>query len=281
MTETTRDRALRALLVDRVDRSVRRRRWLVPTVGVGAFVVAGALTAGALVGTGLLQQSLSPEDATALVSTGAAGDVTLLGSPVVRLTDGSTRLTLPERPSGARDVAVGLQCAPTGTATVTVARGGDRGDGSGDATTADCGTAVTLPVGSAAGDRPTVRVDHDGGAMTVWASWARPDPIPGPSPEQQDAVEDGIVTRSEYVAALNRYVGCMRASGHPVDLGDEQPVVFAIAIPSDAVQADARCGATESTDVDSMWQAEHPDAELYSTAAGAPYDPAADPRYAG
>ncbi|NII40979.1 hypothetical protein E9228_001615 [Curtobacterium flaccumfaciens] len=278
MTETTRDRALRALLVDRVDRSVRRRRWLVPTIGIGAFVVAGSLTAGALVGAGLPQQSLSPEDATALVSTGAAGDVTLLGSPVVRVTDGPTTLTLPGRPSGARDVAVGLQCAPDGTATVTVGTSGDDG---GDPTTADCGTSVTVAVGRAAGERPVVRVDHDGGAMTVWAAWARPDPVPGASPEQQAALEDGIVTRSEYVAALDRYVGCMRASGHPVDLGDEQPVVFAIGVPSESVQADARCGATELIDVDSMWQAEHPDAELYTSAAGAPYDPAADPRYAG
>jgi hypothetical protein len=127
MTETTRDRALRALLVDRVDRSVRRRRWLIPTIGIGAFVVAGSLTAGALVSTGLLQQSLSPEDAAALVSTGAAGDVTLLGSPVVRVTDGPTTLTLPGRPSGARDVAVGLQCAPDGTAAVTVGTSGDDG----------------------------------------------------------------------------------------------------------------------------------------------------------
>ncbi|PZE61493.1 hypothetical protein DEJ24_04280 [Curtobacterium sp. MCPF17_001] len=276
MTETTRDRALRALLVDRVDRSVRRRRWLVPTIGVGAFVVAGSLTAGALVGTGLLQQSLTPEDASALVATGAAGDVTLLGSPVVRVTDGSTTLTLPGRPSGARDVAVGLQCAPPGTATVTIGTG----DGGVDPTTADCGASVTLPVGADTAGRPTVRVEHDG-PMTVWASWARPDPIPGPSPEQQAALEDGVVTRFEYVAAWDRYVGCMRASGHPVDLGPLQPVVIVSGIPTEALQADSRCGASELLDVDAMWQNEHPDAEPYTPAAGAPYDPASDPRYAG
>ncbi len=272
MTTTPRDRALRALLVDRVERSVRRRRWLIPTVGVGAFIVAGALTAGALVGTGLLQQSLAPEDAAALVATGAAGDVTLLGAPVVRVSDGPTSLTLPERPSGAQHVAVGLQCAPTGTASVAVAGGVP--------TTADCGTSVSLPVGADTAGRPTVRVEHDG-PMTVWASWARPDPIPGPSPEQQAALEDGVVTRSEYVAAWDRYVGCMRASGHPVDLGPLQPVVFVSGIPTEALQADSRCGASELLDVNAMWQNEHPDAEPYTPAAGAPYDPATDPEYAG
>jgi hypothetical protein len=277
MNTTSRDDALRALLVDRVGRSARRRRWLVPTIGVGAFVVAGGLTAGALVGTGLLQQTLAPEDARALVETGAAGDVTLLGAPVVRVSDGATSLTLPDRPSGAHHVAVGLQCAPPGTATVTV--GADEGDG--EPTTADCGTSITLPVGSSAGERPVVRVDHAGSPMTVWTSWARPDPVPGPSPEQQAALEDGVVTRSEYVAAWDRYVGCMRASGHPIDLGPEQPVVFAIGIPVEANQADSRCGASELSDVDSMWQNEHPDAQQYTPAAGARYDPASDPRYAG
>lgn len=272
MTTTPRDRALRALLVDRVERSVRRRRWLVPTVGIGAFVAAGALTAGALVGTGLLQQSLAPEDAAALVGTGAAGDVTLLGAPVARVSDGPTSLTLPGRPSGAEHVAVGLQCAPTGTASVTVAGGAP--------TTADCGTSVVLPVRADAAGRQTVRVEHEG-PMTVWASWARPDPVPGPSPQQQAALEDGVVTRSEYVAAWDRYVGCMRASGHPVDLGPEQPVVFAIGIPVEAVQADGRCGPSELSDVDSMWQSEHPDAQQYTPAAGARYDPATDPEYAG
>lgn len=277
MNTTSRDDALRALLVDRVGRSARRRRWLVPTIGVGAFVAAGALTAGALVGTGFLQQTLAPEDATALVETGAAGDVTLLGAPVVRVSDGATSLTLPDRPSGAHHVAVGLQCAPPETATVTVGAG----EGDGEPTTADCGTSITLPVGSSAGERPVVRVDHAGSPMTVWAAWSRPDPVPGPSPEQQDAVEDGVVTRPEYVAAWDRYVGCMRASGHPVDLGDEDPVVFAIAVAAESAQADTRCGAVELGQVGALWQAEHPDAQEFTSAAGARYDPAADPRYAG
>jgi hypothetical protein len=258
------------VLVDRVERSARRRRWTVPVISIGAFLVAGSLTAGALVGTGLLQQSLSPEDAAMLVQTGSAGDVTLIGSPVVRVADGPTSVTLSARPSGADAVAIGLQCAPAGSATVTVTGGAP--------TTAACGTSITVPVETK--KWPSVRVDHDG-SMTVWAAWARPDPVPGPSPEQQAAVEDGVVTRPEYVAAWDRYVGCMRASGHPVVLGPEQPVVFAIGIAVEGTQADARCGAAELTDVDAMWQAEHPDAQQFSAAAGARYDPAADPEYAG
>ena len=275
MNTTSRDDALRALLVDRVGRSARRRRWLVPTIGVGAFVAAGALTAGALVGTGFLQQTLAPEDATALVETGAAGDVTLLGAPVVRVSDGATSLTLPDRPSGAHHVAVGLQCAPPETATVTV--GADEGDG--EPTTADCGTSITLPVGSSAGERPVVRVDHAGSPMTVWAAWARPDPVPGPSPEQQDAVEDGVVTRPEYVAAWDRYVGCMRASGHPVDLGPLQdPVVFAIA---DAGRGRHRrtagAGRPSCAMSTHMWQNEHPDAQEFTTRCGSAVRPGQRP----
>jgi DNA-directed RNA polymerase specialized sigma24 family protein len=71
-----------------------------------------------------------------------------------------------------------------------------------------------------------------------------------------------------------------RRSARLVD-GDLLPWLLAIGVAAESSQADSRCGAVELGQVDALWQAEHPDAPEFSTAAGAPYDPAADPRYAG
>lgn len=270
---TNRDQVLRAALIGEVRRAARRRRWTLPLLGLGGFVVAGALTAGALVGSGVFQPVMDQQEASALVASGLAGDARLLGAPVLRVTDDGAELTLGARPAGARHVAVGLQCTATRTVSVSI-------DG-GRSTTASCGSAVVLDAPAGAHDRPTVTVEpRAAGAMTVWAAWAEPDPLPGPSEQQRAALADGVVTRSEYVAAWQRWTGCMRALGHPVG-ADLDQVVIVTGVPTEAERVDARCGAAELVEVDSAWQAEHPDAPAYSSAAGARWTAEDDPRFAG
>jgi hypothetical protein len=269
---TARDQALRAALVADVERSVRRRRWRLPAMGVGAFALAGALTAGALVSSGLLQQTASPQDAAAIVDTGAAGDVTFLGSPVTRVADGPTSLQLPSRPAGARSITVGAQC---GSGHVTITVQGSRSE------VFDCSsTSIGLPVPTASAPTVTFEPTHDAG-ITVWAAWTKPDPLPGPSLQQQLAMSDGIVTRSEYLAAWNRYLGCMQALGHPVGSPVQTSVIIATGIPGDALQADDRCEAAELSDVDGTWQTEHPKASEDPGLGSATWTAAADPKYAG
>jgi hypothetical protein len=270
---TTRDDALRALLVGRVT-TTRRRRWRLPVLGIGAFAVAGALTAGALVSSGLLQQQADPIDAKSLIDTGAAGDVSFLADPVERTSDSETSLTLGARPTDAAQVAIGAQCAPPRTVSVTV-------DGThvADVTCGDAGRIIDLH-GTTSTPTLDLTPSTDGG-YTVWAAWARPDPIPGPSVQQQEALADGIVTRTEYLAAWNRYLGCMRAIGHPIDATTQTQMFVAVGIPGDDYQADARCYASEFGDVDGVWQTEHPSPPGDDSFGAQNYVPATDdPRYA-
>lgn len=265
---TTRNDAVRAMLVERV-RASRPHRWRLPLIGVGAFVVAGALTGGAIAGSLYLQSTSDRRDTEMLQSIGQIGYNRAVGDRVERLATGPTSLRLPERP-GDRSavVAIAGECPATTTLSVRV--------GTGPATDVPCGASATLVEPPGSGDVRDVTVMPDrGGAYTVWAVWAVPDPLPGPSAQQRDAVADGVVTRSEYLAAFNRYLGCMRALGHPYGPISTSSTTFLLGIPSSALMTSDRCAASEFDQVDALWQSEHPDGGAQQ------YDPATDdPRYA-
>jgi hypothetical protein len=272
-----RDSAVRSLLVEQVVAVTRRGRWRLPLLGIGAFAVAGALTAGAVVGSGLLQQDVDPQDAAVLATSGIAPPVSFVGSPVVRVADGPTSLTLPERPEGASVLVVGGQCGAPRTIRVSVSGGAD--------TVLECGSPAAVVAAPATGSGAPTSLSFlpsDRGGSTVWASWARPAPMPAASQQQRDETEDGVVTRSEYLAAWNRYLGCMRALGHPIGQVAQSATVLSYGIPGAALDANDRCSAAEFQDVDTTWQSEHPlDADGVPT-MGLEYVPARDdPRYAG
>lgn len=268
MTDT-RNEALRAMLVERVAGTAPRRRWRLPVIGIGAFVVAGALTGGAVAGAVSMQERSDQHEVAAIVDGTAAAGNDLVGDPVQRFADGPTTLQLPPRPdvAGVR-VVVGGQCSPDITLLV--------GAVSGSTTEVSCGQPA-VAVGQPRADDRTIAITPDrAGSMTVWAGWATPHREPGPSAQQRAEIADGVVTRSEYLAAFNRYLGCMRASGHPIDGVATSTTTFLWGIPESALRASDDCQAAEFSDTAAIWDAEHPGD------GSAPYDAAADdPRFRG
>jgi hypothetical protein len=87
-------------------------------------------------------------------------------------------------------------------------------------------------------------------------SWAK---IPklAESPSQKQEMSDGVVTRDEDLAAVNRYVGCMDGSGNSVGVFPTS-VVPGYSVRDLAVRngSDNRCYVTEYRDVDIKWQLE-------------------------
>jgi hypothetical protein len=99
--------------------------------------------------------------------------------------------------------------------------------------------------------------------------------------QQQEALADVVVTRTEYLAVWNRYLGCMRALGHPIDATTQTQMFVAVGIPGAAFEADARCYASEFQEVDGDWQTEHPSAPGDNSFGSQTDDPSRDdPRYA-
>jgi hypothetical protein len=271
---TTRKEALRSALDQEVRRGNARRRWRLPLLAVGACTLAGALTAGAIVGGGLLQFTLTHQEAQDIVDSGSAGPVRFISAPVVRVTDATTTLTLPSRPSGDAHLAFAAQCGGTRTVTVTIDTNTTR--------TMTCGDpATTLAVDGR--PRSITFTPSERGGLTVWAGWVRPDPIPKASAAQREATADGVVTRSEYLAAWNRYLGCMTAQGHSIDGSGQTTNLVASGIPSAAYEADAHCYPAEFGDVDGLWQGEHAQDHTSTDEVwgGLRYDPSTDdPRFA-
>jgi hypothetical protein len=138
------------------------------------------------------------------------------------------------------------------------------GDWIGGAQCTDDGTSIgggaawgTQPTSGGGAHKVTIDTDPD---MTheVWTAWVKEPPLPDQSRQQQAELRDGVVTRQEYVAAFNRFLGCMAAGGH--DVGGieqrDQDVTFPMGIP-DAANNDGTyetCYVREYREVDGQWQ---------------------------
>jgi DNA-directed RNA polymerase specialized sigma24 family protein len=291
-TASPRDNDLRRMLVATADltpliRTRPSRRVVVACVA--AFALAGALTGGALA---VSAAGKAPSTATefdvqyAAQRMAAASDGTLLGTPTSVAAGGQLQLPLIDRPSGANNLVIGFECQEAGKFTTrldskivatetcylppTVSNGvGDDGVTQspqlkpGDAqrltlptneasaillTTTDHSTALTF---GAPGDRQ----------FTVWISWVR---IPKLTPSAAEKAElaDGVITRAEYLAAFDRLVGCMTASGHPLTDIDESGETVSFSFDSlgdPVIDADFnRCFETEDALVREMWLKENP-----------------------
>lgn len=119
------------------------------------------------------------------------------------------------------------------------------------------GTAWTEPLTS--GGPHTLTIDTDAG-MTheVWAAWVREPPLPEQSAQQRAELSDGVVTRPEYAAAFNRYLGCLAALGHDAGGFEQREDYdrFLFGPPGAAVDdgSDEICYTREFKDVDTLWQ---------------------------
>jgi len=255
--DSERDTHLRRLLVATADttpavrpRPTRR----VLAAGLAAFVLAGALTGGAVAVT--TAGPTSPDDAAlsgfATSALGTSG--TIVGDAESFSGEGSAELTIPRAPrDGDRlvivtrcdqgvalnlrldnDVITDGECAGTGSAYRAI-----------DRTTAHTITA-SAPTGK---------------SYAVWASWFTDMPEPVASEQQKYDLSDGIVTRDEYVAAYGRFVGCMAEAGFPpppIDLTTTEVLSYSVAgSDASAFIAHERCYRREFWDEDAAWQLAH------------------------
>ncbi|RDH96460.1 hypothetical protein DEU32_10973 [Curtobacterium sp. AG1037] len=275
---SARDQALRALLVRTVEQPSRRRRWRAGAIG-GAVLSA---LAGGLVG-GAVTAAAAPDPEAAAAQAGARAAVLgatqpsmhVVGEPRGVIGTGDGALRVGSVPTGAELLVWSLRCRSDGGST-SVGPASSR-------TSATCTTGRTINgsvrVADVEGADLTVRTDG-GTAWTLSVGWVRTPPMPGPSAAQQYELADGVVTRSEYLAAFHRFQGCMTARGDSLGVVPESSLFVAYGV--DDQDAGDRCGRAEFDEVSAAWQAEHPaPADDDGTWGAQPYDPAADPRYAG
>jgi hypothetical protein len=261
------------------DRTAELRRALVATAGaapylrprprrkvviasIAAFALAGALTGGAVSTAAATSNSdaalgrLMQLEARAQLK---ENNGHLVGSPFVFEGSGKKSFDLGEAPAGANSVVEVFQCLDAG-----------RFDGSLDSSPASdiplsCSRADTQGSPTATTETIKGQGDHkftidsrDSAQYAVWLSWAYV-PVVTASPAQAAALSDGQVTRAEYVAAYNRYAGCMAALGYPIGDVPQSTIVISYAIVTAAVSdgADATCYPREYKQVDTKWQIEY------------------------
>lgn len=250
---TERDIRLRALLVDRVEAPAPRRRALfVVTVAVVALL-SGATGASAAALTLAPSAQTSAADsrlAESLVLSVARPNAVLAGE-VLSVSGKTGTAELGSRPDDATGIAIAVVCVAIGEYKVGL-------DGSptmgGTCTSESSGRGGgVLPVD----DGSSHALDLDGDAeVQLWAAWVREPPKPTASEQQLAEIEDGVITRDEYVAAFNRYSGCMGAAGVDVRAADPDAVIFHYSIPDAAVSSgtDELCYNTQFMQVDMGWQ---------------------------
>lgn len=249
--ESSRTIALRRELV-RTASSRRSARRLVIGASVGAFALGAAVT-GAVSAAAVSELSSANSEATAAwVASFARPNSQILGSVQHIQATGPDILELGPEPAEATGLVIAGGCTVVGEVRVSLDSeflmefGCESGDGS-----AGTRSMVEGP------DPHRLQIDVDAGAtFDFWAAWVREPPLPTASAQQLREVEDGTVTRDEYVAAFNRFVGCMGAAGYDLSATPQTTTVFNYAVPSPAVSdgSDERCYATQFQQVDTGWQ---------------------------
>lgn len=274
-----RDAAVRALLVDTVAQTPRRRRrWRLPTIAGAVVCVLGGAAAG-----GAITAAANPDPAAiaaqnrAAIVVGGAGSPyqEVVGTPVGRVGSAEETITVGRAPSGADTFRWVATCRTSGT--LSEWRSGKVwGTGPCEAGSTASNTYSAKEI---AGRQIRIAADRDLG-WTLSYGWLRTPPMPEASAAQDEAMDDGIVTRSEYLAAFDRFQGCMTARGESLGRIPTSSLFVAYAA-SDAYALDW-CIASEFDAVDATWQGEHPapPGADEGTWGSQQYDPAADPRYA-
>jgi hypothetical protein len=286
-TMDARDTELRRALVATVDLTPFTRRRPSKLLVIGAlvtFAAAGALTGGGVafaaasqIGTLSAAANYELSEAAQSLTTSSAGN--LLGAPIANTAEGTLEVPLVSGPDAATNVVLGFECKDPGTYTVkldstTVAREKCEaiaplsGIGNGGVVYPDDGKAavvqdVTLPAESPSAiliptNANTTALTIDGpnsGRFATWISWVVIPPL-APSAAEQAELADGVVTRAEYLAAMNRFIGCVTARGFSLSEVDMTgPLVgftFQSSTPA-AAGAETRCFDTEAEGVHAKW----------------------------
>lgn len=283
---STRNEALRRMLVATatVDgsaaggpapRAARRR------MGAVALAVAGLLVGGAA-GAAVMAaadpgapSTQADADAAIWVKAGLPEYDTIVGDPQAVVGSGMRDLAIGAAPAGATLFSWSARCL-SGDGTLTMRVGTDA------AMPALCdGTSLHFgehPSAAAAAGGVLHISASRGVRWAVYYGWVAQPPMPSASSAEMDAVADGVVTRSEYLASFNRFAGCMNSRGNPM-IVPETALVLAYAA-HDVLALDW-CYAAEFQDADVLWQSEHPAPDgTDSWAWGAqPYASVSDPLY--
>jgi hypothetical protein len=104
----------------------------------------------------------------------------------------------------------------------------------------------------------------------------------GPSAEQAVAIEDGVVTRDEYVDGFRRYRACMADLGIELVGGVESAQVISFSYQAQGTVEEENCYEAEWRQVDAAWQVENNDygdtiAALVACLTAAGHRPTHDP----
>lgn len=262
MSESTdRTNALRELLVTQVEASLHptRRSWRLGAVFVAVALASGAtgaLTAGAI------EQDVpyDPNVIASLALTGARANSTVIGEPYSVASSGDAVIDLGTAPEHATGIAIRLGCTEAGSIDVSL-------DGvwfTSLTCDAESPTGGSGNVTDFTGAGPHTLTFHSptGTGYEAFVAWVEEPPLPGPSAQQLSEIEDGVATREEYLAAFNRFAGCMGANGYDVGLAYTDTVILNYSIPSAAADAgvDVFCYLSQFQEVDTLWQLQNEDA---------------------
>lgn len=258
-TETDeRTSALRKMLVDAAASAApgRRRPWKLVSL-VAAVAIAsgatGAFSAAAIASSNPYEDNVIAN----LAASVARPNSVPVGQPHYVASDTAVTVALGDIPDGATGLAIRTSCTTPGTIDMTLDATwiGSFGCTEESQTGGGGSVASALPTG----DHLLTFTTSDGTAYEAWIVWVEEPPMPTSSRQQLAEMADGIATRDEYLAAFNRFVGCMGGAGHDVLADDADSVIINYGITSEAVDsgADELCYQTQFKDVDMAWQVQN------------------------
>jgi hypothetical protein len=259
----TRDRQLRRMLVATVDSGLPAPRptWHTAALSVGAFAFAGALAAGTLVTIGELQAEPASYDATLEISRPDLldDDVVILGAPLTVAGREDADIDLGLAPGTANGLVFQIYCLEPGFYRVEF----DEEPFTDVTCTEESEEPEIVARGVKSFDGPaprTITIDLESGGYLLWVAWLDQPADAEPSSAQREALDDGVVTREEYLAGFERYVACMADLGFVVSHGPLELEVLSYSIPGEAGHSGAanRCYEAEFQFVDMEWQVAHP-----------------------
>ncbi len=257
----SRNAVLRAELVAQVAESApprtAARTSRIAVASVLAFALAGAPTGGAVAATGALTPPSSVAISMDEMLMVSFPGTEFLGTPLIVTGSGETTVELGPQPEGATALALRVGCIDAGRYDIAI---DDASDGWVQCDEDD--VTVGPSIGgfssqydlSSTGPQSVTVSGASGDRYVVWVSWSAPPVAPEPSQAQADALADGVVTRDEYLAGLDRYIACMEASGWSVGVIDREAEVVDYRIEAISGADDSRCYAAEFVELDMAWQ---------------------------
>lgn len=253
----SRDQALRRMLVatsSAVPARPRRRRTVFASVA--AFVVAGALTGGAVSAAALNVESRPATISISAMTEGVVyDDAELFGTPLILSGQGETTLKLGAAPDGAKSIAVAFHCVDAGKFQVLVdgEKQGEHGCSEADTSSANGGGYYPIHGG---GEHTLTIITDRSKRYVLWTSWANRATAPEPSGSQQAALSDGVVTETEYRDGFARYSACMTEAGSPLVGVNQTGTIISYSSLGSSVTSgvEGRCYALEFDKLDVAWQ---------------------------